>query len=133
MEPVLHVRRVSAQSPSCKDGNVGHREVFASLNDRKVWGQRHVYAQNVVGIARLKLSVWMFSENLMGRGTPVLRRVVLPVWLNVVTHVIIYFRSGTGSFGAKLKQFRKARWVAITNSRFTTLNQNKEITIVYLS
>ena len=56
VEPVLHVWRVPAQLPSSKDFNEGHREVFASLNDRKVQGQRHVCAQNVVGIARLKLS-----------------------------------------------------------------------------
>ena len=34
--PFLHVQRVLSQSPSCKDSNEGHREVFASLNDRKV-------------------------------------------------------------------------------------------------
>ena len=62
VEPVLYVRRVTAQSPSYKDGNEGHREVFASLNDRKVHGQIHVCAQNVLGIARLKLS--MFSDGL---------------------------------------------------------------------
>ena len=88
MEPVLHVRRVPAQSPSCEDGNQGRREVFASLNDRKVQGQRHVCAQNVVGIARLKLS--MFSDDLMGRGTPVHRSFVLSVYLNVVTHVVTH-------------------------------------------
>ena len=60
----------------------------------------------------------MFSDDLMGRGTPILRRVILMVCLNVVTHVTIDFRSGTGSLGATLKRFRKARWVAITYSRF---------------
>ena len=35
------------------------------------------------------LTVSIFSDDLMGRGTPVLRRVVLPVCLNVVTHVTI--------------------------------------------
>ena len=55
VEPVLHVRRVPAQSPSCNDVNEGHCEVFASLNDRKVQGQRHVRPQNIVGIATLKL------------------------------------------------------------------------------
>ena len=49
------------------------------------------------------LTASMFSDDLMGRGTPVLRRVVLPVCLNVVTHVTIDFRSGTGSLGATLK------------------------------
>ena len=43
---------------------------------------------------------------------------VLSVCLNVVTHVTIDFRFGTGSLGATLKRFRKARWVAITDSRF---------------
>ena len=38
VETVLHIRKVPAQSPSCKDGNEGHREVSASLNDRKVQG-----------------------------------------------------------------------------------------------
>ena len=57
VETVLHVRRVPAQSPPCKDGNEGHRKVFASLNDEKVQGQSHVCGQNVVGIARLKLSL----------------------------------------------------------------------------
>ena len=60
----------------------------------------------------------MFSNDLMGRGTPVLRRVVLPASLNVVTHVTIDFRSGTESIGATFKRFQKARWVAITDSRF---------------
>ena len=62
------------------------------------------------------LSASMFSYDLMGRGTPVLRRVVLPVCLNAVTYVTIDFRSGTGSLGATLKRFRKAHWVAITDS-----------------
>ena len=61
------------------------------------------------------LTVSMFSGDLMGRGTPVLCRVVLPVYLNVVTHVTIDFRSGTGRLGATLKRFRKACWVAITD------------------
>ena len=60
------------------------------------------------------LTASMFSDDLMGRGTPDLHRVVLPVYLNVVTHVIIDFWSGTGSLGATLKRFRKA----ITDSRF---------------
>ena len=60
----------------------------------------------------------MFSDDLTGRGTTVLRRVVLPVCLNVVTLVTIDFLSGTGSLGVKLKRFRKAVWVAITNSQF---------------
>lgn len=61
------------------------------------------------------LTASMFSGDLMGRGTPVLRRVVLPVCLNVVTHVTIDFWSGTGPLGATLKRLRKARWVAITD------------------
>ena len=116
VEPILPVRRVPAQSPFCKDGNEGHHEVFASLNDRKVQGQTYVCPQNIVGIARLKFS--MFSDDLMGRGTPVLRRVVLPVCLNVVTHVTIDFRSETGSLGVTLKRLQKASWVAITDNRF---------------
>jgi hypothetical protein len=55
----------------------------------------------------------MFSGDLMGRGTPVLRLVALAVCLNVVTHVTIDSRSGTVANGAKLKRFRKARWVPI--------------------
>ena len=39
VEPVFHVRIFSAQSPSCKDHNEGHRQVFVSLNDRKVQGR----------------------------------------------------------------------------------------------
>ena len=54
--PDLHVRRVPVQSLFCKDGNEGHREVFASVNDQKVQGQRLVCAQNVLGVTRLKLS-----------------------------------------------------------------------------
>ena len=57
----------------------------------------------------------------MGRGIPVFRRVVLPVCLNVVTHVTIDFWSGTGSLGIIMKRFRKVRWVAITDSRFEKL------------
>ena len=49
------------------------------------------------------LTASMFSGDLMGRGTPVLRRFVLPVRLNVSTHVTIDFRSGTGPLGATLK------------------------------
>ena len=44
-----------------------------------------------MGIIKLKLS--MFSDDLMDRGTPVLRRVVLPVCLNVMTHLTIEFNS----------------------------------------
>ena len=55
------------------------------------------------------LTTSMFSDVLMGRGTPVHRSFVLSVYLNVVTHVTIYFRFGTGSLGATLKRFRKAR------------------------
>ena len=88
------------KSPSCKDDNKVHREVFVSLNNCKIE----------------TLTASMFSDDLMGRGTPALRRVVLPVCLNVVTHVTIDFRSGT--LGATLIQFRKVRWVAITDSRF---------------
>ena len=62
IEAVLHIRRVSVQSPSCKDGNEGHCEVFAILNDRKIKGQRHSCAQNVVGIATLKLSLPQCSQ-----------------------------------------------------------------------
>ena len=62
------------------------------------------------------LTATMFSDDLMDRGTLVLRHVVLPVCLNVVTHVTIDFRFGTMSLGATLKRFRKARWVAITDS-----------------
>ena len=60
------------------------------------------------------LTAPMFSLDLMGRGTPVLYLVALAVCLNVVTHVTIDFRSGIGANGAKFKQFRRARWVAIT-------------------
>ena len=55
------------------------------------------------------LTASMFSDDLMDRGTPVLRRVVLPVCLNVVIHVTIDFRSGVGSLRTTLKQLRKAR------------------------
>ena len=64
------------------------------------------------------LTATMFSDDLMDRGTPVLRHVVLPVSLIVVTHVKIDFRSGTGSLGATLERFRKVRWIAIIDSRF---------------
>ena len=64
------------------------------------------------------LTASMFSDDLMGRGTPILRRVLLPVCLNVMTHVTIAFRSGTGSLGATLKRFGKTHRVAIRDSRF---------------
>jgi len=60
----------------------------------------------------------MFSDDLMGRGIQVLRRVVLPAGLNVVTDATIDFRFETESLRALLKRFRKARWVAITDSLF---------------
>ena len=44
VDPVLHVRRV----PLHNHYLVGHHELSASLNDRKVEGQRHVCAHNVV-------------------------------------------------------------------------------------
>ena len=53
------------------------------------------------------LTASMFSGDLMGRGTPVLRRFVLPVRLNVSTHVTIDFRSGTGPLGATLNEFER--------------------------
>lgn len=59
------------------------------------------------------LTASMFSGTLMGRRTPVLR-LVTAVFLNVVTHVTIYFRSVTRANGAKLKQFCKVRWAQIT-------------------
>ena len=62
VESVLHVMRVPAQSPSCKDGNEDNRGVFASLNVWKVQGQRYVGVQNVVRIARLKLSLPQCSQ-----------------------------------------------------------------------
>ena len=49
----------------------------------------------------------MFSDDLMGRCTPVLRCVVHLVCLNVVTHVTIYFRSGTGSLGGYIETVSK--------------------------
>ena len=60
--PVLHIRGVPVQSPSFKEGNEGLREVFASLNYRKVQERRHVCAQNVIGIGRLKLSMPQCSQ-----------------------------------------------------------------------
>lgn len=38
----------------------------------------------------------MFSDDLMSRGTPVLRLVALEVCLNLVTYVTIDFQSWTG-------------------------------------
>ena len=100
------------------DGNEGHREVFASLNDRKVQGQTHVCADRRGDCKIEALTASMFSVDLMGRGTPVLRLVVLAVCLNVVTHVTIDFRSRTGPNVVTLKRFRKAPWVAITEHPF---------------
>ena len=60
---------------SCKDGNEGHREVFASLNDRKVQGKMNICAQNVVGIARLKL--WLPQCSQMIWWTEVLQLFVV--------------------------------------------------------
>jgi len=60
------------------------------------------------------LTASMFSGDLTGRGTPVLRFVALAVCLNVVTHVTIDLRSGTGANSAKLKRYRNARCVLIT-------------------
>ena len=87
------------------DRNEDPNEEFSSQNDRKVQGQTHVCPQNAVVISTLKLSLppSMFSGDLMDRGTPVLHLVALAVCLNVVTHVTIAFRSGTGPNGAKLK------------------------------
>ena len=64
------------------------------------------------------LTASLFSDDLMGRGSPVICRVVLPVCLNVVTHVTIDTRSVTGSLGAALKWFRKVPLVAIIDSLF---------------
>ena len=61
------------------------------------------------------LTASMFSGDLIGWETPVLRLVALAVCLNVVTHVTIDFWAGTGANGAKLKRFRKAHWVGITD------------------
>lgn len=55
----------------------------------------------------------IFSGDLMDQGTPVLRLVALAVSLNIVTHVIIDFRSETEANGTKLKRFRKVCWVEI--------------------
>ena len=57
VEPVLSVK-----SSSCKGNNEGHHKVFASQNHRKVQVQRHVCAQNVLRIARLKLSLPQCSQ-----------------------------------------------------------------------
>jgi hypothetical protein len=59
------------------------------------------------------LTASMFSGDLKGRASPLLFGTE-PVFLNVVTHNRIDFRSGTGPNGAILKQFRKARWVETT-------------------
>ena len=57
VELVLHVQRVPAQSIS-ESHRVSHLKViFASLNERKDQGQRHVCADNVVEIVRLKVSL----------------------------------------------------------------------------
>lgn len=64
------------------------------------------------------LTASMFPGDLMSRGTPVLRFVVLAVCLNIVIHETIDFRSGTGPNGATLKLFRKTRWFAITEHPF---------------
>ena len=72
-EPVLHVRRVTAQSPSCNDGSGGHREVFATESDRKVQGQKHVISAERHGDCKVEaLTASMFPDDLMDRGTPVL-------------------------------------------------------------
>ena len=60
------------------------------------------------------LTASMFSGDLKGQETPVLSLVVLTVCLNVVTHVAMDLRSGTGPNGATLKRFPKARLAAIT-------------------
>ena len=94
--------------PSCKDGNGGHREVFDSLNDRKVQGQLHVLRAERRRDCKIEaLTVSIFSDDLIERATPVIRRVIPPVFLNVVAYVTINFWSGTGSLGATLKWFQK--------------------------
>ena len=109
MEPSLHVRRVPAQSSSCMDSNEGHREVFVSLNNWKVQGQSNVLRPERRGDCKIEaLNASMFSDDLISQGTPVLRCVILPICLNVVTHVTIDVRSGTRSLGATLKRFRMA-------------------------
>ena len=53
----------------------------------------------------------------MGRGTPVLRRVVLPVCMNVVTHVALISGPEQGLLRFDWNGF-DMRWVAITDSLF---------------
>jgi len=50
----------------------------------------------------------MFSGDLTGRGSPVLRFVALAVCLNAVTYVTNDLRSGTGANRAKLMRFQNA-------------------------
>ena len=70
------------------------------------------------------LTASMFSDDRMGRGTPVLRCVVLPVCLNIVTNVTIDFRSGTESFGTTLKRFQKVLQSQTVDSKSRMRRQN---------
>ena len=90
--------------------NSPHRTIGKSKG-RRMFARRTLWWSQNWSSHCLNLRFW---GDLMGRGTPVLRLVTFAVCLNVVTHVTIDFRSGTGANGAKLKRFRKARWVAIT-------------------
>ena len=66
VETVLHVRRVPAQLPSCKDGNEGHREVFATLNDREVSKAEACLRVERRGDCMIEaLTATMFSDDLM--------------------------------------------------------------------
>ena len=75
-------------------------------------------AEHRAGCKFEALTSSMFSGDLKGQGTPVLSLVVLAVCLNVVTHVAMDLRSGTGPNGTTLKAFPKARWAAITEHPF---------------
>lgn len=73
---------------------------------------RHTFARkNAVVIETLTFS--LFSSNLISRWTPVLLDVTLEVCRNVVTHVTTDLQYRAGAKAAKLKRFRKIRWVAI--------------------
>ena len=111
VEAVLHVWRVLARmtmkvivkySPHWTIGKFKGRGMFAR---RTSWG-----------LTDWRSHCLNVSDDQVGRGTPVLRRVVHPVCRNLVTDVKNYFGSGTGSLVAALKRFRKTRWVAIIQS-----------------
>lgn len=85
------------------DGNEDPHEEFLTERSESPRADACLRAERRGDLNIEALTASMFSGDLMGRGTPVLRLVALAVCLNAVTHATIDFLSGTGAKGAKLK------------------------------